>query len=171
MFFSFTGEADIQSWGWKVLIETEIEKETSVHWAHHLKVASNFLVVFFSKSLISGDFSSRSEQEVEAEKVLKNPLFKFGIKDKCQSFLLPDKKQTINEGLIDLSLIPGSFEAFNPHLTRSSSSVVERIRKSSFPGYKANDINSVLNLSSYISNYNNNYVTMASFSENPVIDE
>ena len=98
-------------------------------------------------------------------------MFKYGIKDKCQNILLPDKKQSVNEGLVDLSLIPGSFDSFSPHLSRSSSAVAERIRKSSFPGYRANEINPTLGLSSYIGSCYNSGGFPKAFSENVIIDE
>lgn len=166
--FSFVGDADSQAWGWKITIETEIEKESAVHWIHHLRISSNFLVVFFSKRLITGDFSNKSQ--TEADKVLKNPLFKFGIKDKCQNILLPNKKPNISDILIDLSMISGSIDSFSPHLSKSSS-VVERIRKSSFPGFKTSEINPILTLTSYISNCQNNSVAAKVYSENIIIDE
>ena len=52
LYFFFNPEGDGQAWGFKIHIETEVEKENTVHWLHHLKIASNFLVVFFSKRLV-----------------------------------------------------------------------------------------------------------------------
>lgn len=169
LFICFIADGEGQDWGWKATIECEAEKDNSIHWIHNLKVASNFLVVFFSKRLITGDFNISGENDTG--KLLKNHLFKYGIKDKTQSILLPNKKMLVNEGLIDLSMIPASYENFSPHLSRSSSAVMERIRKSSFPGFKATEINPLLSLSSYINSCYSGYGPIKFFSENMVVDE
>ena len=98
------------------------------------------------------------------------PLFKFGIKDKCQSLLLLEKQPVMNEGLVDLSFIPGSADTFS-HLSRNSSTVVERIRKSSFLGFRASTINPILSLTSYINSCYISSNVHKMFSENPAVDE
>jgi hypothetical protein len=169
LFFSYSTDGEGEAWGWKIDVESEVEKENSIHWLHHLKLASNFLVVFFSKRLICGDFSSTAE--TEAKKLLKSSLFKYGIKDKCAPILIPGHRPIVNEGLIDLSMIPTSFETISPHLSRSSSAVVDRIRKSSFPGFKANEVNPLFTLTAYINTCINSSHSGKHFSENPLVDE
>lgn len=167
--FSYTHDGEETAWGWKLIVESEVEKENSIHWLHHLKLASNFVVVFFSKRLICGDFPESSE--TESKKLLKNPLCKYGIKDKCAGMLISDYKPIVNEGLIDLSMIPSSIESFSPHLSRSSSAVVERIRKSSFPGFKANEVNPLFTLSAYINTCFNVGYTGRAYSEHGLVEE
>ena len=169
LLFSFVTEGEAEFWGWRIVVESEVEKENSVHWLHHMKLASNFLVVFFSKRLICGDFSSSGESD--PKKLLKNPLFKYGIKDKCAPILVSGHRPVVDEGLIDLSMIPSSYDGLSPHLSRSSSAVVERIRKSSFPGFKANEVNPLFTLSAYINTCLNSGYAGKLYSDNPVVDE
>lgn len=162
--FVFTSSESPNSlWGWKIDIEIEIESnQVIIPWAHHLRVAANFLIVLFSKKLILGD----EETDESATEALKNPLFKYGIQDKCQKMVITSLKPKLDENLVNLVVIPG---ADSGGLSFRKGSMNDR--KSSLPGFKPPEPNSALTLAGYIANYTASAASLAQYSENLIIEE
>ena len=167
LYFEFTG--DTSSWGWKVEVEAEVETEQKIlAWTHHLRTSANFLMVLLSKELVKAELYE--EETEELKKLWKNSLFKFGIKDKCQKMVMPKSQPKLNEGVIDLTIIPGSVESLGG-VPQRPNPVAERIRKSSLPSFKPAETNPSISLAGYIASYSASTASLAQYSENMILEE
>ena len=87
--FTFRSDGSVNYWGWKISIKAVVNSSYQEQvWPDTLKQTIESFFGICASKLIAGGFST-TEVDPEIQKLLKNPLFKYGISDKCSLLKVP----------------------------------------------------------------------------------
>ena len=104
--FNFISDDSTNFWGYKVTVETEVEREVSQsQWMINLRESVNFLISILNNTMIQSKFENEASEIVDA---LNNPLLKHGIKDKALWLISPKHERSLPDELVKIALFTPS---------------------------------------------------------------
>ena len=170
--FQFVSDDSNSFWGYKIEIETEVEREVSQSgWVLNLREGINYLITILNKTMIECKFETDAVDTPE----LKNPLLRFGIQDKALWLICPDEKRDIPEDLVSIAMFTPSSASKDmaiPTLGKAMSTVDGM--NTSFGRQISRFMHatsSSTNLSTYLMGYSTSSRSFAKYSDIPIIEE